>query len=96
MQVPGVRRDFSGIFVAPSPQARIVRYRKRLVDDDRGGTYFFLNKLPSPFFKAFCASSVARLVRARLATPEMSIRTCGAFAEPVMVAGKVTRPSCCV
>jgi hypothetical protein len=56
----------------------------------------FLNNPLRPFFSAFCASSVARLVMARFARLAVSIRTCGAAAGPVMVAGKVTRPPSCV
>ncbi len=63
---------------------------------DRASAGYFLNKPLSPFFNAFCASSVARLVRARLAMLATSIRTCGALAVPVIVAGKVTRPPSCV
>src|SRR5262245_13043045 len=60
-------------------------------DDQRLG-----NSPSMPFLIAFCASSFARLVTARLAMSATSIWTFGYWAEPVIVAGTVTRPSCCV
>ena len=64
---------------------------------------FFPNSPPSPFFNSFSSCflpfsicSLAAFCAAREARLPMSSRTTGLMLDPVIVAGTVTRPFCCV